>query len=123
MIAAETERFGGRFLKSTGDGVLVTFDGPSRAIGCARAIVEGLRVHGLEIRGGIHSGEVELRGEDVTGLGVVIASRICDRAASQQVLVSRTVKDLVAGSQIVLTDQGEHQLKGVPETWQLYSVE
>ncbi len=122
ILASEVERFGGRVVKSTGDGVLATFEGPSRGIGCAQAAVEALRAHGLPIRGGVHTGEVELRGDDVTGLAVVIASRICDRAGSEEVLVSRTVKDLVTGSGIELIDRGEYRLKGVPDAWQLYSI-
>jgi class 3 adenylate cyclase len=122
VVASEVRRFGGRIVKNTGDGVLATFDGPSRGIGCAHALIEALRAHDLDIRGGLHTGEIELRGDDVTGLGVVIASRICDLAERGQVLVTRTVKDLVAGSDIALVDAGEHRLAGIPEPWQLYEL-
>jgi pimeloyl-ACP methyl ester carboxylesterase len=120
IVAGEAERFNGRLVKSTGDGALVVLDGPSAGIDCARALVDALRPHGLRIRAGLHVGEVELRGDDVAGLGVVIAARVCEQAGSGQILVTRTVKDLVAGSDIQLTPAGAHQLKGVPDTWQLY---
>jgi class 3 adenylate cyclase len=116
------ERHGGRLVKNTGDGVLATFDGPGRAIACARAMAESLRPHGLPVRAGIHTGEVEIRGDDVAGMGVVIARRICDLAGDGELLVSRTVKDLVTGSGIVLAAHGTHQLKGVPDEWQLYAA-
>lgn len=122
IVQAGVERFGGRLVKNTGDGVLATFDGPSRGIDCARAVAEALRPYDLRIRAGIHTGEVELHGDDVAGLGVVIASRICDLADGDQVLVSRTVKDLVAGSGIKLVEHGTHRLKGVPDDWQLYAA-
>jgi len=122
IVSSEVRRFGGQLVKTTGDGALATFDGPSRGIGCARAIIDALRVHDIHIRGGLHTGEVELRGDDVTGLGVVIASRTCDRAGPEQVLVTRTVKDLTAGSEIELIDAGEHDLKGIPDRWQLYEL-
>jgi class 3 adenylate cyclase/pimeloyl-ACP methyl ester carboxylesterase len=115
-------RFGGRLVKTTGDGVLATFDGPSRGVTCARELMAALRPHDLHIRAGVHTGEVEQRGADVTGLGVVIASRICNLAGADQVLVSRTVKDLMAGSGIPLVDAGTHRLKGVPDEWPLYAL-
>lgn len=122
LVATEVRRFGGRMVKSTGDGVLATFDGPSNGIRCVRSMIDALRPHDLGVRGGLHTGEIELRGDDVAGLGVVIAARVCDLAAGGQVLVTRTVKDLVAGSQITLADAGEHQLAGVPDPWQLYEL-
>ncbi len=122
ITRTEIDRFGGRLVKTTGDGVLATFDGPGRGIGCARAIRQGLRPLDLRIRAGVHTGEVELRGDDVAGMGVVIARRICDLAGADDLLVSRTVKELVTGSDIELTEQGTHVLKGVPDEWQLYSV-
>ena len=105
---------GGRLVKTTGDGVLATFDGPARSVRCARAISEGAHTLGIELRAGVHTGEVELRGDDIAGLGVNIASRIEALAHPREVLVSRTVTDLVAGSGLEFHDRGEHQLKGVP---------
>ena len=115
-------RHRGRLVKTTGDGLLATFDGPARAITCAQEIALGTKPLGLNIRAGLHTGEVELRGDDITGLGVVIARRVCDLAAADELLASRTVKDLVIGSGIAFADRGVHTLKGVPEDWQLYAV-
>ena len=109
-------------MKTTGDGLLATFDGPARAITCAQEIALGAKPLGLDIRAGLHTGEVELRGDDITGLGVVIARRVCDLAATDELLASRTVKDLVIGSGIAFADRGVHTLKGVPDDWQLYAV-
>jgi len=116
------DRFQGRLVKTTGDGLLATFDGPARAIGCAQEIAKATRPLGLGIRAGLHTGEVELRGQDITGLGVVIARRVCDLAGNGELLTSRTVKDLVTGSGINFADRGVHALKGVPDDWQLYAV-
>ena len=113
---------GGRVVKDTGDGVLATFDGPARAITTAREIIQAAKFLGVEVRAGLHTGEIELRGDDITGLAVNIAARVSDRAGQGQVLVTRTVKDLVVGSGLEFIDQGEHELKGVPEAWKLYSV-
>jgi pimeloyl-ACP methyl ester carboxylesterase len=115
-------RHRGRLVKTTGDGLLATFDGPARAITCAQEIASGTKPLGLDIRAGLHTGEVELRGDDITGLGVVIARRVCDLAAKDELLASRTVKDLVIGSGITFADRGMHALKGVPDDWQLYAV-
>ncbi len=115
-------RHRGRLVKTTGDGLLATFDGPARAITCAQEIALGAKPLGLDIRAGLHTGEVELRGDDITGLGVVIARRVCDLAARDELLASRTVKDLVIGSGISFADRGVHALKGVPDDWQLYAV-
>jgi pimeloyl-ACP methyl ester carboxylesterase len=115
-------RHRGRLVKTTGDGLLATFDGPARAITCAQEIALGAKPLGLDIRAGLHTGEVELRGNDITGLGVVIARRVCDHAAADELLASRTVKDLVIGSGIGFVDRGVHTLKGVPDDWQLYAV-
>jgi pimeloyl-ACP methyl ester carboxylesterase len=122
IARTEVDRFRGRLVNTTGDGVLATFDGPARAIGCAHAIRKGVGQLGIEIRAGLHTGEIELRGKDVTGLGVVIARRICDTAATSEVLASRTVKDLVTGSGIAFDDRGTYGLKGVPDDWQLFAV-
>lgn len=122
IVSSELERFRGREIKSTGDGVLATFDGPGRAIRCALALRDALRPVSIEIRAGLHSGEIELRGEDVGGIAVHIAARVAGAAGVGEVLVSRTVCDLVAGSGIEFEDRGEHELKGVPGTWRLFAV-
>jgi class 3 adenylate cyclase len=122
MVRSQLSRFRGREIKTTGDGFLATFDGPARAILCGRAIVEEGRHLGLTLRVGLHTGEVEQRGDDVGGVGVHIASRVADLAHPEEVLVSRTVTDLVAGSGIEFEERGEHQLKGVPDTWRLYAA-
>jgi class 3 adenylate cyclase/predicted alpha/beta hydrolase len=113
----------GRLVKLTGDGVLAHFDGPGRAIRCAFALRDALEPLGIEIRAGLHTGEVELRGEDIGGIAVHIAERVQGFAAPGEVLVSETVPRLVAGSGIAFEDRGEHELKGVPGTWKLYAVE
>jgi class 3 adenylate cyclase len=116
------DRFNGREVKSTGDGFLATFDGPARAIRCARAILQSSETSGIRVRAGLHTGECEAMGEDIGGIAVHIAARVSARAEPQELLVSRTVKDLVAGSGLQFTDRGVHTLKGVPDTWQLYAV-
>lgn len=108
-------------MKSTGDGTLATFDGPARAIRCAAAIRDTVHGLDLQVRAGLHTGEIEPRGDDITGIGVVIASRVSALAGSGEILVSRTVKDLVAGSGLGFADRGMHALKGVPDEWQLYA--
>jgi class 3 adenylate cyclase/pimeloyl-ACP methyl ester carboxylesterase len=122
LVASEVERFRGRRVKSTGDGVLATFDGPGRAIRCACAIRDAIPVLGLEIRAGLHSGEIELQEDDVSGIAVHIGQRVAAHARPNEVLVSRTVADLLAGSDFDFHDQGEHELKGVPGTWHLFEV-
>ncbi len=112
----------GRLVASTGDGLLATFDGPARAIQCAIALRDDLRDLDVEIRAGVHCAEVELRGRDIGGIGVHVANRILDLAGPGEVLVSRTVKDLVVGADIELTDRGAHRLAGVPEEHQLFAV-
>jgi len=116
------EQWGGRVVKSTGDGLLTTFDGPGRAIACAVALREQLGDIDLRIRAGLHAGEVEARGDDVGGIAVHIAARILGEAAPGEILVSRTVRDLVAGSDRGLTDRGTRRLKGVEGDWQLFAV-
>ena len=118
----QVDRFRGRLIKTTGDGVLATFDGPARAIGCATAIGSEVRKLGIEVRTGIHTGEVELRGEDVGGLAVNLAARVMAQAQANEILVSSTVKDLVIGSGIEFDDRGAHELKGVPGEWRLFAV-
>jgi class 3 adenylate cyclase len=122
MASRQVHRFGGRQINTTGDGVFATFDGPARAIQSGLAICEGAHQLGIELRVGIHTGEVEKRGDDIAGLAVHIASRVEAMAEPGQVLVSRTVVDLMAGSAIDFVDRGERVLKGVPGTWRLFSV-
>jgi class 3 adenylate cyclase/pimeloyl-ACP methyl ester carboxylesterase len=121
-VRRELMRFRGREVKMLGDGCLSTFDGPARAIRCARAIVDASRTLGLELRIGLHCGEVELMDGDVGGIAVHIASRIGDVARTGEVLVSSTVKDLVAGSGIEFVERGPTQLKGIAEEWRLYAA-
>ncbi|HEY8868939.1 MAG TPA: adenylate/guanylate cyclase domain-containing protein [Candidatus Limnocylindrales bacterium] len=118
----QVSRFNGTGLKSTGDGLLAIFDGPARAISCAVALRSGVRSLGLEIRAGIHTGEIERRGDDVGGIGVHIAARVEAAAQSGEVLVSRTVKDLVVGSGFSFVSRGARALKGVPDEWELFAV-
>ena len=118
----EIERFRGREIKTLGDGFLAAFDGPGRAIRCARSIAEEARRIGVEVRSGLHSGECEVRGGDLAGIAVHIGARIGGLARSGEVLVSTTVKDLVIGSGITFEDRGTHVLKGVQDAWTLYSV-
>lgn len=115
-------QFGGRRVKTTGDGVLATFDGPARGIRCARAIVDRAESAGLPIRAGLHAGEVELVGDDIAGIAVHLAKRVESAAASGTVYVSQTMRDLIAGSSIELADRGSHELKGIPGSWALYEV-
>jgi class 3 adenylate cyclase len=122
VIRRELARHGGREVKTTGDGVFALFDGPARAIRCAVAIRDALRADGLDVRVGLHSGEVELRGDDVGGIAVHIGARVAAAAAPGEVVVSSTVKDLVAGSGIGFEDRGERGLKGVPDRWRLFAV-
>ena len=121
-VTREIDRWHGRLVKSTGDGVLATFDGPARAIRCATALRDALHADHVDIRAGLHTGEIELRREDVLGIGVHIASRVESLAEPNEVLVSKTVTDLVAGSGIRFADRGTFDLKGVPGTWQLFAV-
>lgn len=121
-IRVELERFRGKEIDTAGDGFLATFDGPARAVRCALAIMSALRDVGLEVRAGVHTGEIELRGHDVAGLAVHIGARVAALARASKVLVSSTVKDLTAGSGLTFEDAGEHELKGVPDRWRLYRV-
>lgn len=123
VVREELARFGGREVKSTGDGFLATFDGPGRAINCAQAILQSSEPLGISVRAGLHTGECEVMGEDVGGIAVHIAARVSALAGAGELVVSRTVKDLVAGSGTGFSDRGAHTLKGVPDTWQLYAVE
>jgi DNA-binding NarL/FixJ family response regulator len=123
LVRAELGAHGGREIKTTGDGFLALFDAPARAIRCAVAIREKLRATGIDIRVGLHSGEVELRGDDVGGIAVNIGARVAAVGSAGDVMVSSTVKDLVAGSGIGFVDSGEHSLKGVPDRWRLFAVD
>jgi class 3 adenylate cyclase/pimeloyl-ACP methyl ester carboxylesterase len=121
-VRAELDRWRGRQIKSIGDGVLATFDGPGRALLCAAAIRDAVHSLGLEIRIGLHTGEVEPRADDITGIAVVIAKRVEATARPGAVLATRTVVDLVAGSGIEFINRGHHQLKGVPNDWHLFEL-
>jgi class 3 adenylate cyclase len=122
MVRRQLERFRGREIKTMGDGFLAAFDGPGRAIQCGCAIRDGAQQLGVEVRLGLHTGEIELRGDDISGMTVNIGARVAARARAGEVLVSRTVTDLLAGSGIAFEDHGEHDLKGVPGTWRLFAV-
>jgi pimeloyl-ACP methyl ester carboxylesterase/class 3 adenylate cyclase len=121
-VRREIARFRGSEVKSTGDGFLVLFDGPARAIHCALAIIEGVGPLGIQVRAGLHTGEIERTRTDVHGIAVHIAARVMDTASTGDVLISRTVRDLVAGSGITFDDAGEYSLKGIEEKWRLYKV-
>lgn len=123
MVRRQLDRFRGREIRSLGDGFLATFDGPARAIRCAQAIRDGAERLDIDVRIGLHTGEVETRGDDVGGIAVHIAERVSAHAGASEVLVSRTVTDLVAGSGIRFSERGETELKGVPGTWQLFAVD
>jgi len=122
IVRRQLERFRGRHVKSTGDGVLATFDAPARAIHCAQAIVRGAHQLGVEVRAGLHVGEVDLLDHDIGGIAVHIAARVAGEAPGGQVYVSRTVTDLVVGSDIAFADVGMHTLRGVPGDWPLFGV-
>lgn len=122
LVARQLGRFGGRLVKRTGDGILATFDGPARAVACALAIRDGLRRLDVEVRIGIHAGEVEARDDDVSGIAVNIASRVESQAVAGQILATRTVVDLVAGSGLVFEQPQDIELKGVPGSWTVFSV-
>ena len=122
-VRALLARYRGTEVSTAGDGFLATFDGPARAVRCAQGICEAVRPLGLEVRAGCHTGEIELMGADVGGIAVHIGARVSALAGPSEVLVSSTVKDLVAGSGLSFADRGEHELKGVPGSWRLYAVE
>jgi class 3 adenylate cyclase len=116
------DRYGGREIKTVGDGMLATFDGPARAVRCAAAIRDEVGEIGLEIRAGLHTGEIELEHDDIAGLAVHIGARISALAGANEVLVSSTVKDLVVGSGLEFDDRGSHELKGVPGEWRIFAL-
>lgn len=123
LVREQLRRFEGREIKTTGDGFLATFDGPTRAAECARAIADAMPSLGIEVRAGLHTGEVELMGSDVGGIAVHVAARIAALAGARTVLASRTVRDLAAGSGVEFAPFGRHELKGVPDEWDVYSVD
>ena len=122
LARAQLERYRGREVKMTGDGLLATFDGPARAVTCAAAIGREMHTLGLEVRAAVHTGEVELRDGDIGGIAVHIASRVMGLARPNEVLVSSTVKDLVAGAEIRFEDRSIQSLRGVPGQWQLFAA-
>ena len=122
-IRSNLARFRGHEVKTTGDGILATFDGPARGVRCACAVAEEIRPLGIDVRAGLHTGECEMMGDDVGGIAIHIGARVASLAGAGEVLVSRTVKDLVAGSGLRFTDRGSQALKGVPGEWQIYAVE
>jgi DNA-binding NarL/FixJ family response regulator len=122
LVRTEIQAHGGREIKSTGDGFLALFDAPLRAIRCALAIRAALGREGIEVRVGIHTGEVELRGNDVGGIAVNIGARVAATGVAGDVVVSSTVKDLVTGAGIAFEGRGRHELKGVPDRWRLFAV-
>ena len=122
LVREQVAEAGGRVVKSLGDGVLAVFAGPARAIACAQALVSGVAELGLSLRAGVHTGECEALGDDLGGIAVHIGARVGALAEPGQVLVSKTVVDLVVGSGLQFVDRGEHELKGVPGAWRLYAV-
>jgi class 3 adenylate cyclase len=121
-VRGELARFRGKEIDTAGDGLFATFDGPARAIQCARSLVDATRTLGLELRAGVHTGECELHGDKVRGIAVHTGARVASLAGPGEVLVSSTMKDLVAGSGIDFEDRGSHDLKGVPGEWRLYAA-
>jgi len=118
----QIERFGGKLVKTTGDGLLARFEAPTKAVLCAAAVRDAVKAWGLDVRAGVHTGEVELRGDDIGGIGVHIAARVADRAEAGEVWVSRTVRDLATGSGLEFASVGSHALKGVAEDWELFRL-
>ncbi len=123
IVRTQLGEYRGRLHRATGDGVLATFDGPARAIRCGQAIRDQLHQSGVDIRSGLHAGEIEIRGSEVGGIAVHIAARISAEAGAGEILCSSTVRDLVTGSDLEFVDRGRHHLKGVPQDWQLYEVQ
>jgi class 3 adenylate cyclase len=123
VVRAELNRYRGREISTTGDGFFASFDGPARAVRCGVAITEAVRRLGVEVRVGVHTGECEARGDDLAGIAVHIGSRVASLAAPGEVLVTSTVRDLVAGSGLRFEQRGAHQLKGVPDAWTVFAVD
>jgi class 3 adenylate cyclase len=122
LIHGHVARFQGKVLRAGADGVLATFDGPGRSINCAIGLTEALSGRGVQLRTALHTGEVEVRGEDVSGSGIAIAARVKEQAAPGEIVVTRTVRDLIAGAPFAFEDRGLHRLRGIPEEWQLYAL-
>ena len=122
IVRSRLREFGGNEIDTAGDGFLASFDGPGRAIRCARAIVEDVRLLGLDVRAGLHTGEFERHETKLAGLGIAVGARVAGFSQAGEVLVSSTVKDLVAGSELEFQDRGVHELKGIPGEWRLYAV-
>jgi class 3 adenylate cyclase len=122
VVRAQLPRFRGREVNTSGDGFLAMFDGPQRAIRCAVAIRDAVQALGIEVRAGLHTGECEVRGEDIGGIAVHIGARVSALARANDVLVSSTLRDLVIGSGLQFDDRGIHELKGVPGEWKLFAV-
>jgi class 3 adenylate cyclase len=122
VVRGELERYGGQEQDTAGDGFFARFDGPARAIRCAQEIARAVRDLGIEVRAGVHTGECEIVDGKCSGLSVSIGARVMSMAGASEVLVSQTVKDLVAGSGLSFEDAGEHELKGVPDRWRLFRV-
>jgi class 3 adenylate cyclase len=116
------ERYDGTFIRSTGDGILATFDGPGRAVRCALALGSASEQIGLPLRSGLHTGEIEIRGKDILGIAVHAASRVMAQSRPGEVLVSRVVTDLVAGAGLMFSERGSHELKGLPGRWDLFAA-
>jgi class 3 adenylate cyclase len=122
IVRAQLNRFRGREVNTSGDGFLAMFDGPQRAIRCATAIRDAVQSLGIEVRAGLHTGECEVRGDDIGGIGVHIGARVSALAGPNDVLVSSTLRDLVIGSGLEFVERGAHELKGVPGEWRLFAV-
>jgi class 3 adenylate cyclase len=122
VVRSQLARFRGREVNTSGDGFLATFDGPQRAIRCAMAIRDAVQALGIEVRSGLHTGECEIRGDDIGGIGVHIGARVSALAGPNDVLVSSTLRDLVIGSGLEFDERGAHELKGVPGEWRLFAV-
>jgi class 3 adenylate cyclase len=122
MVRQELMRYRGREIDTAGDGFLATFDGPARAVRCAQAIIAAVRQIGLDVRAGVHTGEIELAGDDIRGIAVHAGARVAAAAQPGEVLVSATVRDLVAGAGIEFDDRGSFELKGLPQPWQLFAA-
>jgi len=122
VVRAQLSRFRGREVNTSGDGFLAMFDGPQRAIRCAMAIRDAVQALGIQVRAGLHTGECEVRGDDIGGIGVHIGARVSALAGPNDVLVSSTLRDLVIGSGLEFEDRGAHALKGVPGEWRLFAV-
>jgi class 3 adenylate cyclase len=122
VVRSQLARFRGREVNTSGDGFLAMFDGPQRAIRCAMAIRDAVKTLGIEVRAGLHTGECEVRGDDIGGIGVHIGARVSALAGANDVLVSSTLRDLVIGSGLEFEDRGTHQLKGVPGEWRVFAV-